>query len=224
MLSSSRFKLLSGPYRTPRVRLGAVLFDEVRDCEVVVCGLTDARIPWPIGKAGRARTLVLYGSLAEAVRKESRIAVCHWFGVTGQTVTKWRKALGVPVTNEGTHRLRSEYTEEEWSIEARRKGQAKNADPTRREKIGAALRGKPRPWKVIKAVIDAHTGSKHSVATKAKMSATHKARGTRPSTIGRAWTAEEDGLVRTLPAAKAAVATRRTLSAVYSRRHVLMQA
>lgn len=48
MLPSSRVELLVGPYATPRVRFGDVLFDDARDCKVVVCGLTDARIPWTI--------------------------------------------------------------------------------------------------------------------------------------------------------------------------------
>ncbi len=49
MLATDRIRLLHGPYATPRVCLGAVLFDEARDCEVVVRGLTDASISWPIG-------------------------------------------------------------------------------------------------------------------------------------------------------------------------------
>lgn len=37
------------PYSTPRAPLGTVLTDEARDCEFVVRGLTDARIPCPSG-------------------------------------------------------------------------------------------------------------------------------------------------------------------------------
>jgi hypothetical protein len=64
-----------------RVKLlvGTVLTDEARDKDVVVVGFTDARIPWPVGKAkgGRAKSLVVFGALAEAVRTESNLAVCH---------------------------------------------------------------------------------------------------------------------------------------------------
>ena len=105
-------------------------------------------------------------------------------GITGQTVTKWRKALGVPETNEGTHRLRSEYTDEPWSIEARKKAHAKNGDPGRRAKIATAKRGKPRPRRVMEKLIAARTGSKHTPEAKAKMSAAHKRRGTRPPKAG----------------------------------------
>ena len=223
MLDPDRYRLLFGPYRTPRVRLGDVLPDEVRDCDVVVIGITDAKIPWPIGKpkGGRARSPIVCGALADAVRRESRLAVCHWWGVTGQTVTKWRKALGVAVTNEGTRRLRSEYFEEDWAVEARKKAYAKSGDPARRAKIAAAKRGKPRPWKVIARLIEAKSGTKHTQETRAKMSATHKRRGTRVPNGHRAWTAEEDEAVRKLPVGKAVIATGRSLSAVYSRRHEL---
>jgi hypothetical protein len=37
-----------------------------------------------------ARTLVVYGRLADAVRHESNQAVAYWWGVTPQTVTKWQ--------------------------------------------------------------------------------------------------------------------------------------
>ena len=68
------------PLATPHAPLGTVLFDQARDCEVLVWGLTGARIPWPIGKpkGGRARSLVVFGDLADAVRRESAQAVCHW--------------------------------------------------------------------------------------------------------------------------------------------------
>src|SRR3954447_10035285 len=98
-------RLRFGPYRPPRCRDGRPLTCEVRG-EVVVCGMTDARIPWPVGKRGRARSLVVCGGLAEAVRRESNAAVCRWWGVTPQTVSKWRKALGVGPVTEGTRRLK----------------------------------------------------------------------------------------------------------------------
>jgi hypothetical protein len=65
-----------------------------------------ARIPWPVGKALRAKSLVIFGALERAIRRESNTAVCHWWGVTPQTVTKWRKALGVGPVIAGTRRLK----------------------------------------------------------------------------------------------------------------------
>jgi hypothetical protein len=100
-------RLLYGPYRTARVRLGSVRFCEVRG-EVTIVGITDARIPWPVGKTLRAKSLVIFGALARAIRRESNAVVCHWWGVTPQTVTKWRNALRVGAVTEGTRRLKQD--------------------------------------------------------------------------------------------------------------------
>src|SRR3954466_15804842 len=83
MTDDDRFKLLFGPYRTPVFCYGDDAFCEERG-DVILCGLTAARIPWPIGKrkekGSRARFIVLYGALAEAVRRESAQAVAYWWG------------------------------------------------------------------------------------------------------------------------------------------------
>jgi hypothetical protein len=64
---------------------------------VVACGLTDAPIPWPLGQHGRTRPLVVYQDLAEPVRRESALAVCHWWGVSG-TATQRSQAARVSAT------------------------------------------------------------------------------------------------------------------------------
>lgn len=220
MTDADRFKLLHGPYSTPRVRLGWILHDDVRGLNVTVVDVTDARIPWPVGVPvdGRARSPVVYGALADAVALESNQAVAHWWGVTPQTVSKWRKALDVAPVNAGTRRLKRDYSGEPLFVAAREKAHAKNGDPDRRAKIAAAKRGKPRPWHVVRKMARSKTGSKHTPETRARMSKSQKERGSRPPKAARLWTAEEDELVRTLPPLKAAVAVKRTLRAVYSRR------
>jgi hypothetical protein len=216
MTDADRFRLLFGPYRTPRFRYGGALRCELRG-ELIVCGLTDAPVPWPLGRLPgrnkRARSLVVSGDLAEAVRRESNQAVAHRWGITPQTVTKWRKALGVGHVNEGTHRLRSAYTAEPWAQESLAKAQGKAGDAARREKIAAAKRGRPRPPHVVEAMRKGRLGTPHSAEARAKMSAAHKRRGTRPPKAGRAWTADEDEQARTLPAAEVARRTGRTLAA-----------
>jgi hypothetical protein len=129
MTDADRFKLL-GTYATPRVCRGRVLWCEVRDCDVIVTGYSDACIPWPVGRWPRltAKALVVYGDLARAVRTESNQAVCHWFDVIPQTVSKWRKSLGVRLTNAGTHRLRSDHQQAPWAKRARAKAIAKARD------------------------------------------------------------------------------------------------
>jgi hypothetical protein len=220
MKDADRFRLLFGPYRTPRFRYGRTVLCEVRG-EVIIVGLSDGPIPWPVGKKGRAKGLVVYQGLAKAVRRESELAVAHWWGITEQTVWKWRKALGVGATTEGTSRLRHDYFGEPWARKARKKALAKARDPDRREKIAAAKRGKPRPPEVVEAVRRARLGKNLSEETRRRMSEAHRRRGTRPPKAGSPWSAAEDELVRTLPASEAARRTGRTLVAVWARRRQL---
>ena len=138
MRDTDRFKLL-GTYRTPQVRVGAVLACEARDCDVIVIGYTDAPIPWPVGypwaRGGRPG-LIVYGGLARAVRREANQAVGHWFGVGPSVVARWRALLGVAGLTAGSARLR----------------RAVGRDPGRRGKIAAAHLGQPRPRHVIEAM------------------------------------------------------------------------
>jgi hypothetical protein len=87
-----RVKLL-GRYRTPRFRYGDVVTCEMRS-DMKIVGLSNARIPWPKGRTGkRSQALILYGALANAVRRESAVAVAYWFGGGKFTVWRWRKAI-----------------------------------------------------------------------------------------------------------------------------------
>lgn len=218
MEGAERFRLL-GKYRTPRFPIGRWARCEVRG-EVVITGMTDAPIPWPIAKRGRGRhSLVVYKGLARAILREANQAVAYWWGIDPQTVTKWRKALGVGIATSGTSRLHRETIKQ--SGEAMRAlSVLKARDPERRRKIAEARRGKPRPRYVVEAVRAAHQGSHRSEETRRRMSETHRRRGTLvPGTVP--WTAEQDEMVRTLPASEAARWTGRSLVAVYARRNRL---
>jgi hypothetical protein len=216
---AERFRLHFGPYATPRFRYGQVAWCEVRG-EVSITRLTDAPIPWPVGKRGRAKSLVVCKGLDKAVRRESAQAVAHWWGVTPQTVTVWRKALGVERTNEGTYRLFQEHGRGPAGMGGLAKAWAKAQDPARREKIAAARRGQPRPARVVEAVRRAHLGTGHSEQTRRKMSEAHRRLGHRPP-VGQPWTPAEDDMVRTLPPADVVRRTGRSLRAVYDRRRTL---
>src|SRR5688500_6621031 len=119
MTDTDRFRLLFGPYRTPRFRYGSIVSCRRRG-DVIVCGITDARIPWPIARrrGSSARSLVLYRDLVRGVQRESAQAVAYWWGVTDQTVTTWRKVLGVKQNNAGTLRLRRDHFHEPWAEKA----------------------------------------------------------------------------------------------------------
>jgi hypothetical protein len=185
---------------------------------MVITGMTDAPIPWPTGRRGSGgkRSLIIFKGLAKAVRRESEQAICHWFGVCATTVWKWRKALSVQQANEGTRRLlEANYAEHGDAMRAL--GVLKARDPKRCRKISEAMRGKPKPPHVLKAMHEARRGLPHTKEARQRMSETHRQRGTLvPGTIP--WTAEQDELVRTLPAEDAARRTGRSLVAVYKRR------
>lgn len=188
MNDEQRFALHFGPYETPLFNFGKVVMDEVRG-EVKIVGLSAAKIPWPIGKRGRAKSLVVYGGLADAVRKESNQAVCHWWGITPQTVTKWRKALDVEPLNAGSRELFVRYGREERTLDAL----PLSRSPESRRKIAEARRGKPRPKSVIIAMRRAARGRVASDETRRKMNSNGIRRPAVPSirrvavTAGFAW-------------------------------------
>jgi hypothetical protein len=227
MRDAERFKLL-GAYRTPRVRVGAVLSCEARDCDVVVTAYSDGRIPWPVGRRRGSRGrggLVVCGGLAEAVRREAGIAVAHWFGVNQNTVSLWRRALDVKRENPGTHTLRRRYGAEEWFAEVRAKAQATPWTAERRATVSARLKARrygPQALANIRAGLRRRKYKKHPPEVRARIKAAmaaRLARGEVPN--GRAWTRAEDRMVRTLPVDEAARRTGRTLTAVYKRRRKL---
>jgi hypothetical protein len=94
-------------------------------------------------------------------------------------------------------------------------------DPDRRGKMAAARVGKGRPPHVVEAVRRAHLGMRHTAEARAKVAAAMRERAKVFLPCGRAWTAQEDRLVRTRPAPEAARRTRRSLASVYSRRRRL---
>lgn len=151
MGDADRLRLLFGPYSHPAFGYGDEVQCQVRGA-VEVVGLTDAPIPWPVGKRGRQRFIVVYHGLADAVRRESAQAVAHWWGVTPQTVGVWRKALGVGALTEGTRRLKRDNALGPRIAAARAKAVGRARDPERRRKIAEAARGRPKPPHVVAAM------------------------------------------------------------------------
>jgi hypothetical protein len=84
---ADRFRLF-GKYRTPRFRIGQRVRCQVRG-EMVFTSMSDAPIPWPVGKCGPGRhSLIVYKDLSNSIRRESNQAISHWWGIENQTVTK----------------------------------------------------------------------------------------------------------------------------------------
>jgi Helix-turn-helix domain len=104
-----RIRLLHGPYKPPLVRVGRTLQCQIRG-NLVVAKFSDGRIPWPMARnamnLGKGSAMyILCGDLARAIRSESVIAICYWWGVGSVTVAIWRRLLGVQKFNEGTLHL-----------------------------------------------------------------------------------------------------------------------
>jgi hypothetical protein len=104
-------------------------------------------------------------------------------------VSKLRKALAVPQSNEGTNRLLVAKNLTPQMDRARQKAWAKARDPERRAKIAASMRGKKRPRHVIEAMRKANLGRLPSEETRHKMSEAHRKRGTRPPWLNDPWPA-----------------------------------
>ncbi len=184
---------LIGRYRIPRYRYGEIVADAIRG-DVVIVRTSDAPTPWPIGKIPGSRKpgLIVFAGLLDALRTESAVAVCHHWGVTTQTVSKWRGLLGIDQKTPGALRFRQQRLT--GHLNAARSLIDYNASE-RVQKIAAARTGKPRPRHVMETM--------------------------RAANAKRGWTATDDHAIRTLSPAEAAQVTGRTMHAVYGRSHVL---
>lgn len=224
MLSDhERFRLLGGPYRMPQCKVGGWLTCRIRG-RVRVFAISDGRIQWPMTRqrAGGNNTFIVCGDMARAIERESGQAVAFWWGVTAQTVSAWRKSLGVKQNNRGTIRLRSKWWKEGGTGEAARPGrEASQSSLERRAKIAAAKRGKARPRHVIDAMVKGRTGTPQSDETRAKISAANKRRGAYPPAAGRPFTAEDDALLGTAPDQEIAQRLGRSAATIAGRRLLL---
>lgn len=184
---------LTRTYHTPRYQYGDIVTDAVRG-EVIVTRTSDAPIPWPMAKlpGGRKPGLVVSAGLLEALRTESSVAICHHWGVTGQTVSKWRGLLGIERNTSGAKQL---WRKRMFPRLPEMHAAIDYASEERSLKISAARTGKPRP----RHVIDAMTAGRAKYA----------------------WTPEEDHAIRTKSPAEAARITGRSMNAVYRRRSQL---
>jgi hypothetical protein len=85
-------ELRFGPYLKPRCRLGQTAQCLIRG-EVRVSGVSNGPLRWPIGEKDGDHELIVYRSLAQAVRFETREAIAAHWGVPIETVTRWQRVL-----------------------------------------------------------------------------------------------------------------------------------
>jgi len=149
MNDADRHRLLHGPYRPPALRRGDRATCLFRDGEVIITGWSAGRIAWPrcqrVGSRGGSGLLV-DEELARAVRLESVLAICHWWGVAGETVWRWRRSLAVERFNDGSARLQATLNAEKGARLRGKKLQAEQVERRRRTALELGLRPTGR-WK-----------------------------------------------------------------------------
>lgn len=230
MDDAERFKLLHGPYKAPLFTYG-----EAMQCafwgDVIACGLSSGRIPWPIGKrdrkGARGRFLIVTGDLEKAIRTEAGIAISYWWGVSEFSVTRWRQELGVGPITEGTRRLHYEHALEPAGQAAIQKAIARAREPEVRAKMGATRRGRPmhpNARKALDARRAARKGQPLSEEHRRKIAEGLRRLGPNAPWMAKAWKPEEDAMVLTLPPEEVVKNTGRTLNAVKCRKRQLLAA
>jgi len=140
--------------------------------------------------------------------------------VTAQTVSAWRKALGVPQVNEGTERLYRDYAPERLPPEVQEKGWVLANSPENRMKKLKGIRGRTPSRKML-PILKAARKKAHSAQAREKAGATLRRLGIRPPSVESPWTPDEDALLGTMPDSEVAVLTGRTRDAVRRRRQKL---
>lgn len=113
---------LLATYRPPVAAVGDVLRCR-RHGTVVVSGFS-SRLNWPLCTINGQPSVILFGDLLRAVRRESGVSLVYWFDVSESTVRKWRKLLNAQATTAGAL--------------AGRRAAAKH--PERRAKLSASAR------------------------------------------------------------------------------------
>jgi hypothetical protein len=195
MNQEERCHLMFGPYNPPKTDRGRFLVCEWRG-KVKVSGYSDGPIPWPI-KWHTRNSLILCGDLINAVRRESKLAVAHHWGVSLKKVQDWRCILGVEPYTPGS----------QWLMRATAR---ENATPRRMRRMTelarpAGRKPKSKEWKrrmsnLIRNRIN-HTGPIHP---------------DRPL-----WTPQQDRLLGTDSDPRIAERLGRSVDAVRSRRCAL---
>lgn len=148
--------LLFGPYALPR---GFAIGDDIpcrsRDRKIEIRSITDAPVAWFNARRNGHYVLILCGDLVRAVKMESAAAVAHNWGVTNDTVSTWRRKLGVGKMTPGTKQVWQDLMPTRLTADAIERGQRKSRRKTSRAKMAAAKSGIPMYANTRKALLRA---------------------------------------------------------------------
>jgi len=219
-------ELLAGPYRRPAVRRGQIVVCEYRGMVVTVGGLTAAPVPWPLIDRGGPPALIVCGDLVRAIQTESATAIVHHWGVSPQTVWRWKRALGVGRMTEGGKRLyRQLLPAKIHSPAAKEASRSASHSPSLMALRSAARRGKPVSPQTTAAAAKAarrKRSKQHRQALSAGARKAVREGRLQPPVRGRPWTAKEVELLGQTLDSTVAQMTDRTVCAVRGKRHKLM--
>jgi hypothetical protein len=198
-----RYRLIDGPYYSPRTDRGRFLVCELRGT-VKIGGYSEAPIPWP--RIWHRRSLAICGDLLRALRTESVFAVSYYWGLSKAIVSPYRQLFSVPRVNPGTDRLIREFViQASCTAEARAKQSAAREgrpsaesarDLERLRRI--QRRSKPKTWRRKMSERLRHLF--HMVGP------------------FRKWTPEELAMIGTMPDREVAPLIHRSLSAVKAKK------
>ena len=207
-----------GPYSMPPgYAVGSRIHCERRKNETVVRSITDAPIPWFNARKLGHPILILCGDLVRAVKLESVACIMHHWGVRDDTVRTWRRVLGVGRMTPGTLATYRALMPSKITAEIAASARATSRQPSSREKMSVAKRGKPIHVNTRKALLLAAKRPK-SQSHREALSKTRRARGLRPPVNPGLWSEPEDKRLGTAPDNEIAVELQRTIDSVRSRR------
>jgi hypothetical protein len=130
-------RLVGGPYRTPRCKIGGILYDVLLG-DLRVTGLTEGPIPWPVSmRRGGSPRVIVTPELAAAVALESVLAITHHWGFDRSTVSRLRAKLGIGRWTAGTKQLWRDLWPKRLGREAARRGAATANAKRARERAAA---------------------------------------------------------------------------------------
>jgi len=101
-----------GPYSPPRVTIDEEVQCEVRGLVTVHAWRDGGSMMWPTclrpGRSQGREAMIVCGDLIRALRREAATAIARHWGVSIQTVRRWRRALDIGRYTEGTRALLAE--------------------------------------------------------------------------------------------------------------------
>lgn len=216
-LQTGSSQLRFGPYGLPRgLAVGDSVWCHYRRRNVVIGSISDAQMQWFQAGRGSGTGLIVCGDLVRAVQMESVSAVAHHWGICADTVSNWRRVLGVPRMNRGSKAVFQELFAGRLSDEQLARGRIRSKSKKSIDKMSMSKRGRPMHRNTRKALTAAVTRPK-TRSHRHAISEAMKAADIIPPNCVR-WTEAEIRLLGTEPDAVVAMQLGKSVDAVRKQR------